>query len=248
MMTLPSEYSQIVQGTLAPVSVPIDVVAQIFSRAVTITFVVICFAGFIFLLIKRKMRDIDKAIYLVGVVYSAFGIFLYSLGSRAIAIAFIPVSLGVAYLFESRFRSYLKCLFLVLLILFVFVPVHSSFYDSYVFFQTKEAYRAEHFMIDRYNWTKSSLILAHSPVAVYLVSYLEAKQPSAVDFERDDSSLFPRLKEYDCVLYTVGLGKRLLWYNYTMERILYEEELNVVYNNGFSYMIIKSSNFTWAPA
>jgi hypothetical protein len=103
-------------------------------------------------------------------------------------------------------------------------------------------------MIDRYNWTNPSLILAHSPVRVYIISLLETKQPNVVHIENDASSLFRRLEEYDCILYTVGLGKRLLRYNYTMEKIPYEEKLNVVYNNGFSYIITKSSNFTWAPA
>jgi len=247
VFTLPTEYSSIVKATLAPVSVPIDVVAQMFSRAVTITTVAMCLVGFIILLIKRKMRDLDKAIFLTGVVYSSFGILFYTLGARAIPIVFIPISLGAAYLFESRFRSYLKSLFLVLLILLVFVPVHSSFYDRYIFFQTKEAYNAEHFMIDYYNWTNPSLILAHAPIVEYLRPNLGAKEVNATSLERDDSSVFPRLREYDCILYTVGLGNSFLKYNYTLEGILYDEKLNVVYNNGFSDIIIKGSSFASAP-
>ena len=247
MITVPSEYSRIVNTVLAPVSVPIDEIAQMFSRGVTITTVMICFAGFTVLLIKRKLRDLDKGIFLTGAVYSASGIIFYTLGSRAIPIIFIPISLGASYLLKSRFRPYMKSVFLVLLILFVFIQVHSSFYDSWVFFQTKEAYKAENFMIDRYNWTNPSLILVHSPV----MYYLRAKQLNVVYFESDRveaSPLFPRLKEYDCILYTVGLGKRLLMYNYTIERILYEEKLNVIYNNGFSYMITKSSTSTETPS
>jgi len=111
-------------------------------------------------------------------------------------------------------------------------------------FQTREAYHAENFMIDRYNWTNPGFILAHFRV----ITYLQTKQPSLAYFEDDIySPIFPRLKEYDSIVYTVGLGKNLLKYNYTMERILREEKLNVVYSNGFSYIAIKSSNFTWAP-
>lgn len=247
MITLPTEYSAIVGDILAPVSIPVDEVAQMFSRAVTITTITMCLLGFIILLIKRKMRDLDKAIFLTGVVYSSFGILFSILGSRAVPIVFVPVSLGASYLFESRFRSYLKILFLVLLILLVFVPVHNSFYNSYIFFQTKEAYQAEHFMINYYNWTDPSIVLAHAPIVEYLGANLEAKEVNATSLERDDSSLFPRLREYDCILYTVGLGNSFLKYNYTLEGVLYAEKLNVVYNNGFSDIIVKGSKFASAP-
>jgi hypothetical protein len=248
MFSLPPEYGSIVQGTLQQTSMPIDVIAQTVSRAVTITVVLICFVGFVFLLIRRRLRAIDGAIFIAGVAYSALGLVVYTLGSRAIPILFIPVSLGVACLFETRFRSYLKGLFLVLLILFVFVPLHTSynsFYASFVPFQTKEASNAEHFLMDHYNWTPPSLILAHSPVTVYLLSSLDTKQINAA-FESDFSSLFPRLREYDCILYTVGLGNSFLRYNYTLEGIVYEEKLNVVYNNGFSDIATKGSHFASA--
>jgi hypothetical protein len=245
MMTVPSEYSSIVKAIIAPVSVPIDAIAQMFSRGVTIATVMICFAGFTILLIKRKMRDLDKAIFLTGVVYSATGIILYALGSRAIPIVFIPISLGSAYLLKSRFRQYVISLFLVLLILFAFIPLHGAFYTDKIKYQTNEAYQAENFFINHYNWSNPSLILTHT--AVY--GYFQTRQPSLVNFEDDVySPLFPRIKEYDCIVYTLGLGINLLRYNYTIESTLYEEKLNVVYNNGFSYLIIKSSNFTWSPA
>jgi hypothetical protein len=244
MMTAPSEYSSIVNAVLAPVSVPIDEIPQMFSRGVTIATIMICFAGFTILLIRRKMRDLDKAIFLTGVVYSAAGIIVYALGSRAIPIVFIPISLGASYLLKSRFRPYVKSLFLVLLILFAFIPLHNTFGTSQIIFQTKEAYQTENFLINHYNWTNPSLILAHYRV----ITYLETKQPSLVYFEDDVySPRFPRIKEYDCIVYTVGLGINLLRYNYTTDSILREEELNVVYNSGFSYIAIKSSNFTYAP-
>jgi hypothetical protein len=74
-----------------------------------------------------------------------------------------------------------------------------------------------------------------------VITYLKTKQVSSVNFENDrNSPLFPRINEYDSIVYTVGLGKNLLRYNYTTERILSEEKFNVVYNNGFSYIATKS--------
>jgi len=110
-------------------------------------------------------------------------------------------------------------------------------------FQTNEAYQAENFMIDRYDWRESSLILAHLRV----VTYLQAKQPYVAQFEDDVFTLLPRIEECDSIVYTVGLGKNLLRDDYAKGRML-REQLNVVYNNGSSYIATKSSDFTWAPA
>jgi hypothetical protein len=50
------------------------------------------------------------------------------------------------------------------------------------------------------------------------------------------------MKEYDTIVYTLGLGKNLLKHDYTTERILLEEKVNIVYNNGFSYVAVRSMN------
>jgi len=236
-MTSSSEYSNIVEATIAPASVPIDVIAQTFSRAVTIAFIMICGAGFMFLLIKRKLRALDKAVLLTGVLYTGLGILLYSLGSRAIIIAFIPVSLGAAWLFESKFRPYFKYIFsvllIVLLILFSFIPLHQSFTNS-IHFQTLEAYRADNFFIEYYNWEKPSSIFADFRVITYLQSKLSVYTYFTPYLQTG--------KEADTIFYTVGVGKYLLRKNYTMERMFCEERLNVVYNNGFSYIAIKAQD------
>jgi hypothetical protein len=236
-ISLTPEYSKIVETIIPATYIPIDVLAQTFSRIVTILTVAICFIGFVILLIRRKLTNLDKAIFLTGFIYSAAGTILFILGSRAIPLTFIPVSLGASYFLQGKFRKPLMFLFLILIILFTFIPLHSSFYDSQIMFQTEEAYKMENFMIERYNWTRSDVILAH----VRVITYLRAKQPSNVDFENDVSDpLFPRIKEYDSIVYTVGLGKNLLKHNYTSERILREEKLNMIYNNGLSYIAVKA--------
>jgi uncharacterized membrane protein YjjP (DUF1212 family) len=238
IMTVPTEYSSIVQAVLLPVSDPINEIAQMFSRGVTIATVMICFAGFTVLLIRRKMRDLDKAIFFTGAVYSGIGIIIPTLGSRAIPIVFIPISLGATYLLKSKFRPYVKSLFLVLLILFAFIPLHNTFGTSQIMYQTKDAYQTENFFIYHYNWTNPSFILAHFRV----ITYMRTKQPNNVVYFEDDvySPLFPRIKEYDYIVYTVGLGINLLRYNYTIEGIFREEKLNVVYNSGLSYLAVRN--------
>jgi hypothetical protein len=208
-----------------------------FSRLVTIAFVAISGLGFMFLLFKRKLKNLDKAILLTGILYLGLGVFFAALGFRAIVLAFIPVSLGAAWLFERvrGFKHCLKHIFSVLLIvilaLFSFIPLHQSF-NSLILFQTQEAYRAENFLIEYSNWGKTNHILASASV----IPYIESKLDSTEYF----TSYLQDGREPEIIFYTVGLGKYLLSQNYTMERIFYEERLNVVYTNGFSCIAIKA--------
>ena len=239
---LPSEYSATASYTFNPISVPIDSIAQTVSRTVTIAVVLICLLGFLFMLIKRKLRAIDISIFLTGVAYSALGFFLFLLGNRAISILFIPLSLGAAYLFGTRLRPYLKGLFLIILILFVFLPIHTScnsYIGSFVPFQTKDEYITAHFLLNNYDWTTDSVILAHAPIEVYLLSSVDVTK-IGVTFETEFWSHFPTLASYDCILFSVGLVNSFLVHNYTTEEVISQGHLNIVYDNGFSKLAVKS--------
>ena len=83
-----NEYSSIIEATTTPATIPLDNIAQTFSRFVTFGLVGICSVGFIYLTLKRKLRNLDKALLLTGILYSGLGVFLAALGSRAIIIAF----------------------------------------------------------------------------------------------------------------------------------------------------------------
>ncbi|MFX1508461.1 MAG: hypothetical protein ACFFDC_20465, partial [Promethearchaeota archaeon] len=225
-----SEYTAKIEATLAPASLQLDTIAQTFSRFVIIAVTILCFAGFAILLITRKMRTIDKAVFISGLIYSAVGSVILLLGMRALPIVAIPVSLGASYLFESRFRQYLKPLFFVLLILFLSIPLHQSFQRD-IQFQTREAYIAENFFISNYTWTKPSIILAHFRV----VKYFQPRLTVSAYFSASQESV----EEADSIFYTIGLGRHFLLKNYTLERMFCEERPNLVYNNAFSYIAIK---------
>jgi hypothetical protein len=242
---LPSEYSAIFQYTLSPVLKPIDLMAQNISRIVTISFVLICLVGFVLMFIKRKLRSIDLVIFLVGATYSALGFFLFLLGNRGLPIVFIPLSLGVAYLFETRLKRYLLGIILILLILFVCLPIHTSFNSysgSFIPFQTKEESVVEHFVLDNYDWMVPSVVLAHAPAEVYLQSNLNLAQIK-VTFRDEFSPNFPRITG-DCILFTVGLENNFWIANYSIDQIILGEKLSVVYDNGFSKVTISGSNFS----
>ena len=155
---------------------------------------------FHYLVDEKKNEDLDKAIFITGILYAGLGVVLSNLGQRAFPLIFIPFSLGVSYLFERRFRPFLKILFLVLLMLFLFVPLHSSFYgtDAHdIQFQTNEAYKAENFLVSHYNWNSLSLILADFRVN----TYLEAKTTGTTYFTYDATNF----NETDAIFYNIGL-------------------------------------------
>jgi hypothetical protein len=230
----PAGYSYIASVTMAPaVSIPINVIAQFFSRTVTIAVVIICVAGSVFLLIKRKMGTLDKAIFLTGVIYALLGTVLSTLGERAIAIFFIPLSWGAAYLFKSRFRRYFIGVLLVLLILFLFIPLHQSF-GTEIPFQTRETYIADNFFIDHYNWENPGLVVSDFRTNTYLAAKLsvtEYIQPWLQIGEKADAIL------YSPQFVGLALG------NYSsMESLSQGEKLNLVYNDGFSYVLINGQH------
>jgi hypothetical protein len=233
-----TEYNRAAEMILQGGSNSFDATSQLFSKFIVIVILAIFGISFTTAIIKKKMQRQDIAIFASGIVYMFAGGVTQVLGTRAIPILCIPVCCsGAYYLFKSRFGSYLKYVFLILLMLFPFVLVHSSFFDSEIFFQTKEAYDASNFMIDHYNWTTTGLILAH----IRVITYLEARQPLPSSFESESSPLFPRISKYETIVYTIGLGKNLLKYNYTQEKITSEIHFNQVYSNGFSYILMRSS-------
>jgi hypothetical protein len=234
VMTFGSEFSGLAEAALAPPSLPIDVIAQTLSRTITIAFLIICGVGSIILLVKRRSESLDKAIFLTGTIYSVSGVVLYVLGSRAIALAFLPISLGTVYLFGTRLKPYLACVVLILLVLFPAISFHSSFASI---FQTREEYSAENFFIDSYNWTNLGLIVASYRAITYMVSI----QPSDAYLSNPQA-----MTEADTVFYTIYLGNYLLQLNYSMDKLVYEGKLDTIYNNGFSYVFTRSWNLTWA--
>jgi hypothetical protein len=177
------------------------------------------------------MNASDKAVLFTGLVYSGLGAVLNVLGWRAVAVALFPVSLGAAFLFKGKFRPYITGLFLVLLVLFVSAPIHQSF-NTEIQFQTKETYVADNFFIAHYNWAKPGFVVADYRTSTYVQSELSAFvyiNPWLEAGEKADAILFtPQFAG-------TGLG------NYSsMESLSQGEKLDVLYNDGFSYVLIAS--------
>ena len=225
-----SELSRVV--TIVPWSHPIDAIAQQFTAPTLVICAVVSFVGFILLLTKRRLRHQDKAIFLTGGLYLCLGLVLYTLGSRAIAVAFIPIALGASFLFQSKFRKYVVAVFLVLLLTFAFIPMRLTFFKAGLFFQMDQGYESANFLVDNYNWTEHSLIVADYRTT----DYLACRVTGNAEFNTvPDPSTF---KLADTIFYDVGLGINMdHYFTYTIEETLDENMLDVFYDNGYSLVI-----------
>ena len=219
---------------------PLDAMAQQLGRLDVIFTGVLCGVGFLILFIKRNLRSTDKAIFLTGVIYTAVGFLIPNLSERAIPIILLPLSLGASKLLESRFKSYVKALFLISLILFLFMPMHQSFYlaiDGRIQFQTVEAHQTADFIFKYYNLGNSGTILSSTPDALYLTT----RSGSNATFVTQADSTFPgNIDSYDAILYSVGLEKNLAGDNISQFNITQDSNYDIIYNSGPSSFAVKN--------
>jgi hypothetical protein len=240
VFTTPTEFSSVVGASLVSTSVAIDAIPHLLSRIVTIGLALLCVAGFVFLFYRRKLRTIDKALFLTGAVYSGLGVVLNVLGTRAVPIVFVPLALGVTYLFQSKFRKYLKYLVLVLLILVVFVPIHSSITSFPITFQTKDDLATANFMIEKYNWNSNTIVITDLSARWYMLPQIQGTP----EIDTDIASRFglSKITAYDCIVYSVGMAQSLNMSHISIEQTSSQilERFDVVYNSGSSYIAVKS--------
>jgi len=235
------EYIRLSRSFFIEAPAPLAELAQTIDRTIFIATALLAGSGFFILLLKRKFGHANIALFLFGTIYSIAGALLPILGVRAFAIVCIPVSLGVTYFQKTRFRMYFQCLFLIIIMLFTFVPLHSSYVStrSQINFQTQDNYECTNFLIRYYYLNETRLMLTDFRTGWYLVT--RSDQIDYGSIEDDSSEYFPRdINDYDCILFTIALEKGFLKHNYTTKSIFQElNELNIIYNSGGSYILIK---------
>jgi hypothetical protein len=236
------EYQQTVASTFAGRAAPappMDAIAETFSRTIVLSTGAIVGLGFLFLLYKRKLRQVDSAIFVSAVFYALIGALIPPiLGSRAWCFIIVPVALGVTFFSRAKYRRYFMSLLLVLLVLFTFVLITESFSDFQTFYQTKDEYQCAGFALNYYNWTKQSSVLSH----VRFMNYLIVKAASSSTlFGSDFSSEFPEnTGNYDCIVYTVGLGKNLFFDNYSLADLIERSKYDTIFDSHSSYIVVKA--------
>jgi hypothetical protein len=232
ILSPPKEYANIAETTLAPVTNPIDIVAQLFSRVVVVSFALICLIGFFYLFRKKKITNFEKAVLFTGLAYTVLGFGLNLLGWRAIAIILIPISLGVAYLFQSsKYKKYLKIFSFILVLFFFFVPLHQQTFSDQVHFQSESAHTAENFFIKNHDWSEKSQIISGFRVANYIIAKLDAYLYIYTDLEE--------VNRADSIVFTEELARDLVARNMTMDGLIQDQGFNVLYSNGLSSLLVR---------
>lgn len=228
----------VLEQQIAPTPI-IDSVAQAFSRIIVIATCIISGIGFLLLMVKRKLRNVDKAVFAFGTFYAVLGSVLAVLGTRSITFLLIPISLGSFYFLRTKYRTHLKWLFLVFIILFPLLPLHRSFYDVQIAFQSKEEYYSSNFLVTHYNWTKQfPSIFSHVRTRRYLAAM------SAVDIRLGDDyrpNFVVNVTRFDCVFATIGLKKRFLLSGFSESILLDNSEYNKLFDSGFSYVTLRTT-------
>jgi len=232
-------YTRFSQTLFIEATTPLDELAQMIGRTTFIATAIVAGSGFLILLLSRKVGHTHFTLFLSGTIYAIASALLPILGVRAFAIIGIPLSLGVTYFQKTKFKMYFQCLFLVIIMLFTFVPLHSSYSStrSHITFQTKETYQSENFWIRYYDPNEKSLMGTDFRTAWYLVTKIRSPNVSLSDF----STIFNRdINDYDCILFTIALEKSFLRHNYTTESIIQEmNKHNIIYSSGSSYILVK---------
>lgn len=227
-------YVRLAETMFVEATTPLHEFAQMISRSIFIITGLVAASGFIILLWKRKLGYANLALLLSGGAYALASAVLPILGSRAFAIIVIPLSLGVTYFQETKFKKYFKYLFLVIIILFAFMPLHSSFTltKRQIPFQTEPDYQAANFWINYYHPAERSLMVADFRTEWYLFPKVRS---SNVTFEGGNE-----IEDFDCILYTIGLEKAFLRQNYTGEDLIQKvNEYNVFYSSGRTQILVK---------
>jgi hypothetical protein len=235
------EYIRFSKTLFIEAPTPLSELAQTIDRTIFIATGLLAGSGFFILLLKRKLGRTNVALFLFGTIYAIASVLLPILGVRAFAIVCIPLSLGVTYFQKTRFKMYFQCLFLIIIMLFTFVPVHSSYVStrSQINFQTQDNYECTNFLIRYYYLNETRLMLTDFRTGWYLVT--RSDQIDYGSIEDDFSAYFPRdINDYDCILFTIALEKGFLKHNYTTKSIVQEvNELSIIYNSGSSYILVK---------
>jgi hypothetical protein len=245
LLISPVEFQGLISRTLVSVSsTNIQEIVQMFSRTVVIAFATISLIGFVLLLVKRKLRDLDKAIFFSGLLYAGLGFVFSNLGTRAIQIFLIPVSLGAAYLFKGKLRPYLRYIFLFLIILTVFIPAHTTLVSRPVAFATRTDLETANFVLEKFDWNEQNTILSSSDIKWYMYAWLNYSTSASAGSIYDQDALFQdsEIEVYDIVVYSTDLGIGLTERGLSAENAtgFLVANRNVIYDSGYSFIAEKT--------
>jgi hypothetical protein len=238
IFTMPSDFSSIVNQSIAPIANPLDNIVQIFTRTVTVSLILTSFLALIILFSKHKLRSLDKAIFITGLIYSVVGIAVYTLGMRAVPLLFVPACLGTYYFFGQKNGAGLKFLFIILLVCSISIPVHTALSNPPMMFQTSDGYSAANFLIERYDWSKYHTVLLDTGTLWYIYPQVASNTSLVNTYSPSYQS---NLNGYDCIVYSLSLQNELQGANVTAAQASVAfNDFSTIYNSGNFGIYVKT--------
>jgi len=241
-----------------PVS-PLDNVAQIISRAITLSTWFVLSMGFLFQLKNRDIKLRELVLAIVGFVYFGVGNFVGILGERAIQVLFLPLVAGYKP-FLKKVPKIASLLVLSFLILFPFIILHDMY--SVGSFQTLSGERTTNFLAENLDQGKINIrILGARSDAGYLNGLLPDNLSFSIEgvlswglttsqLDEFHTKIINSDRNYDLILYNIILEKELMQSGFNEAEVtIYREKcllrFNNIYNDGYSFILNNVQEFAY---
>jgi hypothetical protein len=200
--------------------------------------------GTLFLLFKRKIGFHLQALFFAGGIYLVTGIFYSILGLRTLQILFVPLTIGFTF-FIFKWKKLTLFVIFIILISAVFGSIRMAYNETQ--FQTDGEAKACNFLADNFTTVENVSRVATNQVDygyftnIYFYlknAYPNVKRPG----EKDFFNLFNKsMNINDYIIYNSNLGKEILTYGTTMDRLLILLKdltmYNKIYDCGQTYII-----------
>jgi hypothetical protein len=218
-----TSYSWIVQSTFVPVLAPIDVVAQFFSRGITVLVWGLLLVGMVIRAVKKDIRVRDVSLLAAGSLYALVGGVVAVLGQRSLQLVFVPFASG-GKPFLKRYHKFITGFLLLALILSPFLVIHSIYDTTSV--QTASGERASEVLIRNLSGRVFLTVLATAEDGYYISGRLSesdvfAAHLNIVTVPSASSGPTLLLNNYDYVIYGHTFEKSAAYASYLSSAEIY---------------------------
>jgi hypothetical protein len=128
------------------------------------------------------------------------------------------------------------------LLLVVFIPIHTTFSNPTMLFQTQEEDTMAHFMIERYPWNADSLILLDTSTLWFIAPQINSSSSISVLTDVSSSGFQgSNIEAYHSIAYSPRLIQELREFNVSNSQVsqTVSENYDVIYNSGSCYVAEK---------
>jgi hypothetical protein len=159
------QYNTVISRSLQENISILDWIISTINKTVFFLTTAFVVAGFLCMLIKKKVILYNFILTLVGIFYLGVGAFFSIFGTRSLQILFIPIVTGSSF-FYHKWKKLTVIFLLIILLFLVFSPIRAV-YDPYLFQVNEEEY-ACNYMVNKLSEFKNIELITSSINCDYL--------------------------------------------------------------------------------